>query len=44
VIDRWGSVITGLYAAGEAVGGWAEHGLGKCLKEGYIAGDHVAQS
>lgn len=44
VKDRWGNVIEGLYAGGEAAGGWSEHGLGKCVVQGYIAGDHAARS
>lgn len=44
VQDRWGKVIPGLYAGGEAAGGWSEHGLGRCVVQGYIAGDHAARS
>jgi succinate dehydrogenase/fumarate reductase flavoprotein subunit len=44
VMDRWGNVIPGLYAGGEVAGGWSEHGLGKCVVMGYIAGDHAARS
>ena len=42
VIDMQGAVIPGLYAGGEAVGGFNKHGLGKGLVHGYIAGGHAA--
>jgi succinate dehydrogenase/fumarate reductase flavoprotein subunit len=37
VLDIFGHVIPGLYAAGEAAGGFAQHGLGRALVGGYIA-------
>jgi len=43
VIDMQGNVIPGLYAGGEAVGGFNKHGLGKGHVHGYIAGTHAAQ-
>lgn len=42
VIDRWGEPIPGLYAGGEAAGGWEEHGHGKCFTMGYLAAKHCA--
>ena len=41
VIDMQGEVIPGLYAGGEAVGGFNKHGLGKGHVHGYIAGTHA---
>ena len=43
VIDTRGSIIAGLYCAGESQGGFAQHGLGRCLVFGRIAGRHAAQ-
>ena len=43
VVDMQGQVIAGLYAGGEAVGGFNKHGLGKGHVHGYIAGTHAAQ-
>ncbi len=43
VIDMRGEVIPGLYCAGESQGGFAQHGLGRCLVFGRIAGRHAAQ-
>jgi hypothetical protein len=43
VIDTRGQVIPGLYAGGEAVGGFNKHGLGKGHVHGYIAGTYAAQ-
>jgi succinate dehydrogenase/fumarate reductase flavoprotein subunit len=43
VIDLRGEVIPGLYCAGESQGGFAQHGLGRCLVFGRIAGRHAAQ-
>jgi succinate dehydrogenase/fumarate reductase flavoprotein subunit len=43
VIDIRGEVIAGLYCAGESQGGFAQHGLGRCLVFGRIAGRHAAQ-
>ena len=42
VIDMQGQVIPGLYAGGEAAGGFDKHGLGKGTVQGYIAGTHAA--
>ena len=38
-----GEVIPGLYCAGESQGGFAQHGLGRCLVFGRVAGRHAAQ-
>ena len=37
-----GQVIPGLYAGGEAVGGFQKHGLGKGHVHGFIAGTNAA--
>jgi succinate dehydrogenase/fumarate reductase flavoprotein subunit len=42
VIDLEGKVIPGLYSGGEASGGGTQHGLGRCLVHGYIAGHEAA--
>ena len=42
VIDMRGQPIPGLYAGGEAVGGFNKHGLGKVHVHGFIAGTHAA--
>jgi hypothetical protein len=42
VIDMRGQVISGLYAGGEAVGGFQKHGLGKGHVHGFIAGTNAA--
>ena len=36
-----GDVIPGLYAGGEAVGGFQKHGLGKGHVHGFIAGTNA---
>lgn len=43
VLDMQGQVIPGLYAGGEAVGGFNKHGLGKGHVHGFIAGTHAAR-
>ena len=43
VVDMQGQVIDGLYAGGEAVGGFNKHGLGKGHVHGYIAGTNAAK-
>jgi hypothetical protein len=43
VVDRWGEVIPGLYAGGEASGGGQQHGLGRASVHGYIAGTNAAR-
>jgi hypothetical protein len=42
VIDMQGEAIPGLYAGGEASGGGQQHGLGRALVHGYIAGTNAA--
>ena len=42
VIDMQGDPIPGLYAGGEASGGGNQHGLGRALVHGYIAGTYAA--
>jgi hypothetical protein len=41
VVDMQGAVIPGLFAGGEAAGGFDKHGLGKGTVQGYIAGTHA---
>jgi urocanate reductase len=43
VVDIRGEVIPGLYCAGESQGGFAQHGLARCIVFGRIAGRHAAQ-
>jgi len=43
VIDMQGEPIPGLYAGGESSGGGNQHGLGRALVHGYIAGTNAAQ-
>jgi hypothetical protein len=43
VIDMQGDIIPGLYAGGEASGGGQQHGLGRALVHGYIAGTNAAK-
>jgi hypothetical protein len=43
VIDMQGEPIPGLYAGGEASGGGNQHGLGRALVHGYIAGTNAAR-
>jgi hypothetical protein len=43
VLDTQGEVIPGLYSGGEASGGGNQHGLGRALVHGYIAGDSIAR-
>jgi succinate dehydrogenase/fumarate reductase flavoprotein subunit len=43
VVDMQGQVIPGLFAGGEAVGGFNKHGLGKGTVHGFIAGTNAAQ-
>ncbi len=43
VVDMEGQVIPGLYAGGESSGGGNQHGLGRALVHGYIAGTNAAQ-
>ena len=43
VIDMEGKPIPGLYAGGESSGGGNQHGLGRALVHGYIAGTNAAQ-
>jgi urocanate reductase len=42
VVDIHGEVIPGLYCAGESQGGFAQHGLARCLVFGRVAGRHAA--
>ena len=43
MIDTRGEVIPGLYCAGESQGGFAQHGLTRCIVFGRIAGRHAAR-
>ncbi|MBI2149825.1 MAG: FAD-dependent oxidoreductase, partial [Acidobacteria bacterium] len=44
VMDIHGQVIPGLYCAGESQGGFAQHGLGRAIVFGRIAGRDAAQN
>ena len=43
VVDTQGDVIPGLYSGGEASGGGNQHGLGRALVHGYVAGGAITQ-
>jgi succinate dehydrogenase/fumarate reductase flavoprotein subunit len=43
VIDIRGEIIPGLYCAGESQGGFAQHGLTRCIIFGRLAGRHAAR-
>ena len=38
-----GVVIPGLYCAGESAGGFNQHGMGRCVTQGYICGTDAAK-
>jgi FAD binding domain len=42
VVDLAGEVIPGLYCGGESAGGFAQHGLARCVVQGRIAGMNAA--
>ena len=42
VVDTHGQVISGLYCSGECQGGFNQHGLGRAVVFGRIAGRHAA--
>ena len=44
VIDLQGAPIAGLYCCGEAMGGFPQHGLGRCSLFGRVAGRDAAAS
>jgi len=43
VIDTRGAIIAGLYCAGESQGGFAQHGLARCVTFGRVAGRNAAK-
>jgi len=43
VVDMAGQVIPGLYCAGESAGGFNQHGMGRCVTQGYICGADAAK-
>jgi urocanate reductase len=43
VIDIRGEIIPGLYCAGECQGGFAQHGLARCVVFGRVAGRNAAK-
>lgn len=43
VRDWKGEVINGLWCGGESAGGCSQHGLGRCLTQGYIIGRRIAE-
>jgi succinate dehydrogenase/fumarate reductase flavoprotein subunit len=42
VLDMNGRIIPGLYCAGESAGGFNQHGMGRCVTQGFICGIHAA--
>jgi succinate dehydrogenase/fumarate reductase flavoprotein subunit len=44
VQDISGQVIPGLYCGGESAGGCSQHGLARCLTQGYIIGKEVVSN
>jgi succinate dehydrogenase/fumarate reductase flavoprotein subunit len=44
VLDGAGEVIPGLYCAGESQGGFAQHGIGRAVVFGRIAGKEAAKN
>jgi len=42
VVDRAGKAIPGLYCAGESMGGFAQHGLARCIIFGRVAARHAS--
>jgi urocanate reductase len=42
VVDRAGQAIAGLYCAGESMGGFAQHGLARCIIFGRVAARHAS--
>jgi len=43
VMDWQGQVIAGLYCGGESAGGCSQHGQGRCITQGFIAGQAAAE-
>jgi hypothetical protein len=43
VMDMHGRIIQGLYCGGESAGGSSQHGQGRCVTQGYIAGGYAAR-
>ena len=43
VMDIQGQVISGLYCGGESAGGCSQHGQGRCITQGFIAGKAAAE-
>ncbi len=39
-----GNVIPGLYCGGESAGGSSQHGLGRCVTQGFIIGESISKS
>jgi predicted oxidoreductase len=42
VLDFHGQVIQGLYCGGESAGGCSQHGQGRAITQGFIAGKEAA--
>lgn len=42
VQDFHGKIINGLWCGGESAGDCSQHGLGRCLTQGYIIGQRIA--
>lgn len=43
VMDMDGEIIEGLYCGGESAAGCSQHGLARCLTQGYIAGGEAVK-
>jgi predicted oxidoreductase len=43
VMDMDGQVIPGLFCGGESAAGCSQHGLARCLTQGYIAGGEAVK-
>ena len=42
VLDMNGRIVPGLYCAGESAGGFNQHGMGRCVTQGFICGINAA--
>lgn len=42
VLDMKGELVPGLFCGGESAGGCSQHGLGRCMTQGFIAGREAA--
>ena len=42
MLDFHGQIIAGLYCGGESAGGCSQHGQGRAITQGFIAGKEAA--